>query len=198
VLDNALHLVHDGVVAFHAASRSTPMTTSAKYVPPEERTRTPRTSVTPGSAATADRTFVSAPAGALSMRALRFQRARRTAPRTTSTATNRAAMASARGWPRAVSASPAMTAIVPAKSVAKCTALAPSAALPSLRAARADVVARAASITSTTASRATAYQVARTSPPPPPRRTIAATAIQAAASTRITASPSAERFCALP
>ena len=57
-----------------------------------------------------------------------------------------------------------MTASVPAKSTAKCTALAPSAALPSLRAARAEAVARAASITSTSTSSATAYQVARTSP----------------------------------
>ena len=56
-----------------------------------------------------------------------------------------------------------MTASVPAKSAAKCTALAPSAALPSLRATRAEVVARAASITSTSTSIATAYQVASTS-----------------------------------
>ena len=74
-----------------------------------------------------------------------------------------------------------MTASVPAKSAAKCTALAPSAALPSLRATRAEAVARAASITSTTPSIAAAYQVACTSPPPPPRRRMAETAIQPAA-----------------
>ena len=45
------------------ASRSTPITTSAKYLPPEERTRSARTSVTPGIEATTARRFASAPAG---------------------------------------------------------------------------------------------------------------------------------------
>ena len=144
------------------ASRSTPITTSAKYLPPEERTRRARTSVTPGSDATTVRRFASAPAGALSMSALTFERASLIAPSTTRQPTKSAASASALGWPSAVSPSPTMTASVPAKSAAKCTALAPSAALPSLRATRSDVVARAASITSTSPSIAAAYQVAST------------------------------------
>ena len=57
------------------ASLSTPITTSAKYLPPEERTRSARTSVTPGTDATTARRFASAPAGALSISALTLERA---------------------------------------------------------------------------------------------------------------------------
>ena len=57
------------------ASLSTPITTSAKYLPPEERTRSARTSVTPGTDDTTARRFASAPAGALSISALTLERA---------------------------------------------------------------------------------------------------------------------------
>ncbi len=78
---------------------------------------------------------------------------------TTSTATNRAAAASARGSPAATSARPIRTAIEPARSEAKCSALEASAAECSRRAARRLPIARLASIATTTTSTAIAHHV---------------------------------------
>ena len=90
------------------------------------------------------------------------------------------------------------TAVEPARSLAKWSALAPKAALEYLRAARCETVARLASITMTITMTRNAYQVASTSAVPSTRRRIAAKAIRIERPTRIDASARADRCSALP
>ena len=104
--------------------------------------------------------------------------------------------------PRGIRRRPApgrsITAVVPAKSDAKCHALARSAAFRSRRPVRSETVARPASTTSTPTSSTKAYQCASTSPPPERSRITASKPIQQATAARSTDSDSAARCWALP
>ena len=125
--------------------------------------------------------------------------ASRAAATSTSAATVSAATASARGYPADTSARPINTAVVPAKSDAKCHALAIRAprfarGVPVLN----DTVQRAASTTSTPNSSTKAYHSGCTSPPPERSRITASKPIQIATAARIAASDSAARCWALP
>ena len=104
----------------------------------------------------------SASATALSISTSIDRLARRTAAMTTRTATNSAATASASWWPARTNSSPTSTASEPARSEAKWTALAASAAEPVCRDARRLVIARAASITITTPRTVNAHHVTST------------------------------------
>ncbi len=79
------------------SSLDTPMVTSAKLSPAASRTRTDRTSVTPGTVNAACSITRVRPIGALSIRMSTFRAARRTAATSTSAATHSAATASPRG-----------------------------------------------------------------------------------------------------
>ena len=121
------------------ARRGTPITTSAKLSPPASRTRTERTSLTPGTERAARSTRPATPDGVRSISASMFWRASRSAPRSTIAATKIAASESPAGTPAATSPSPTSTAMVPAKSEPKCHAFAMSAAFRSIRPCRSEI-----------------------------------------------------------
>ena len=180
------------------ASRGTPITTSAKLSPPASRTRTERTSLTPGTERAARSTRPATPDGVRSISASMFWRASRSAPNSTIAATKMAASESPAGTPAATRPRPTSTARVPAKSEPKCHAFAMRAAFRSIRPRRSEIAARAASTTSTTTSAANAYQRAWTGEEPSSSLITASTAIHVAAAARNAASPRAARCWALP
>ena len=95
-----------------------------------------------------------------------FSRIRWAPATSTSTDTNRAAAESAFSTPARTSSRPTSTATVPAMSLAKCMALAFSAALPWRRAARNSVTVRSRSTASTMTAMPMTHHVASTCPPP--------------------------------
>ena len=175
------------------SSRETPITTSAKLSPPASRTRTDRTSATPGTSWAICPIRRSSPLGARSISASTLRAASRAAATSTSAATVSAATASARGYPADTSARPINTAVVPAKSDAKCHALARSAAFRSRVPVRNETDQRAASTINTPNSSTKAYHSGCTSPPPERSRITASKPIQIATAARIAASDSAAR-----
>ena len=133
------------------------------------------------------------------MRTSTFLRPRRTAAMTTSAETKSAAIESPAGNPAAVAMSPASTASVPTKSLAKWRAFALSASLRYRRAPRATRSSATRRSASTSAIAVKVQNVGSTSKSTTPAsRKIAVTVMSTLTATRKAASASAARFCAFP
>src|SRR5437773_1899772 len=165
---------------------------------PLRRTRTERTSRTPLTRRIASRSFVSAPAGARSMRMSPERQISITAARAMMTATSSAAAESAHAKPARTPASPASTPSVEITSDSRFVASACSASLSASLPTRRSTPARPASTTSVAIRRTNAYHAGSTTAPSPVSRLSASNAIPTAVITSSTPSANAARFSARP